>query len=98
MSPPTSMIESAAILAVLATIFGAIFGVIYARFYPLIPDKGLMKGLYFGMMIWLIKDIAAGAYAAITMGAVAVGVSLVAGGVYMWIVYGLVLGALYRKQ
>ncbi|WP_455277336.1 hypothetical protein [[Eubacterium] cellulosolvens] len=93
---PTPVIELTTIFAVLTTFFGAIFGMIYAKFYGSIPSKGVIKGLIFGLMIWFVKDIAAGAYAGFAMGQYAVGINLIVGGSYMWFIYGLVLGYLYK--
>lgn len=77
-------------------IFGAVFGAIYSRFHDLIPGKGISKGLYFGLMIWFIKDIGAGAYTALTMEQAASGIGLIVVGFFMWIAYGQVLPALNR--
>jgi len=90
-------IELVTNMLVLTIFFGVIFGAIYAKFYDSIPGKSAIKGLIFGLMIWLIKDIAAGAYVAFTMREFAVGINLIVGGSYMWIIYGLVLGYLYKK-
>lgn len=86
-------------------IFCIAFGFIYEKIYHSLPGKGIKKGLYFGLMIWFIKDIAAGTFC-IYGGTmipglwewVAVGVNLIVIGVYMWIIYGLVLGYLYKKE
>lgn len=91
------MMYSVAFMIVLGIIFGTVFGAIYSRFHDLIPGKGISKGLYFGLMIWFIKDIAAGAYTALTMGQVATGIGLIVVGFFMWIAYGPVLAALYKK-
>jgi hypothetical protein len=85
-------------------IFCITFGFIYEKIYSSIPGKGIKKGLYFGLFIWFIKDIAAGTYC-IYSGTmihglwewVAIGVNLIVLGVYMWPIYGLVLGYLYKK-
>ena len=81
------------------------FGLLYKRIYNLIPGKGIIKGLFFGLLIWFIKDIAAGAYlifsGTVTAGGlfewVTAGVNLIVMGLNMWIIYGLVLGYLYKK-
>ena len=84
-------------------IWGIIFGMIYAFFYDLIPSKGAVKGLYFGLLIWLIKDIAASSYAVLVLVDIpsaitrALAIDLVLFGFFMWIAYGLVLGYLYKK-
>jgi len=80
----------------LNTIWGTIFGLIYSRFYDLIPGKGIWKGLYFGLLLFLIINISQASY-------------LAAFGSFFWvignfyvafpirIIYGFVLGALYEK-
>ncbi|MCW4033006.1 MAG: hypothetical protein NWF08_06395 [Candidatus Bathyarchaeota archaeon] len=90
---------------VLTVIFCIFFGLLYKRIYDLIPGKGIMKGLFFGLLIWFIKDIAAGAYLIFSgtvvaeglLEWIAAGVNLIVMGSYMWVIYGLVLGTLYKK-
>ena len=94
---PGPLIDVFVSITLLTVIFGAIFGFIYARFYSLIPSEGFKKGLYFGLMIWFIKDIAAGSYVTFVARQIAIGFDLIVGGLYMWIIYGLVLGVLYKK-
>ena len=77
--------------------WGMIGGVGYSFLYSLIPGKGAVKGLYFGLSIWVIKDVAAGSYLALTMMEVSSAIILIFGGFFMWIVYGPVLGYLYKK-
>jgi hypothetical protein len=36
------------------SIWGIIFGAFYALFYDYIPAKGIKKGLYYGLIIWII--------------------------------------------
>jgi len=78
--------------------WGMIAGVAYAFLYSLIPGKGVVKGLYFGLSIWVIKDVAAGSYLALTMMEVSPAVILIFGGFFMWVVYGPVLGYLYKPS
>jgi hypothetical protein len=88
---------TAMIIAIVTTIiFGIIFGVIYSKLFDCIPGQGVMKGLYFGLMIWLIKDITAGTYV-YNMGFPIITTILVWVGFFMWVVYGLVIGYLYKK-
>ena len=77
--------------------WGMIAGAAYAFLYSLIPGKGAVKGLYFGLSIWVIKDVAAGSYLALTIMEVNSAIMLIVGGFFMWIVYGPVLGYLYKK-
>jgi hypothetical protein len=80
----------------LGVIWGTIMGVIYAKFYDRVPGKGILKGLYFGLIIWLIKDIMAGSYLALTMLEIPSAIILLINGFFMWPAYGLVLGFLYK--
>ena len=95
--PVTSQTNSAIAVIVLTVIFGPVVALVYSRFYDLIPGKSLKKGLNFGLMVWFIKDIMAGAYIAFGMMQPIIGVSLIVVGLYLWIIYGLVLGYLYKK-
>ena len=91
-------IAYASVIAIVLTIiFGAIFGAIYSRFHDQIPGIGVSKGLYFGLMIWFIKDIAAGACVGFVEGVIPSAIWLIFIGFFMWITYGPLLGALYKK-
>jgi hypothetical protein len=80
----------------LALIWGTIFGLIYSRYYDSTPGRGVLKGLFFGLMIWFIKDVAAGSYVALIFVAINISTTLILVGFFMWVVYGLVLGYLYK--
>jgi hypothetical protein len=77
--------------------WGMIGGAAYSFLYGLIPSKAVVKGLCFGFSIWVIKDVAVGSYLALTMMEVNSAILLIFGGFVMWIVYGPVLGYLYKK-
>jgi hypothetical protein len=81
----------------LGIIWGSIFGAIYTFVCDLIPNKGIIKGLYYGLLLWLIKDIAAGSYTALMIMNVTVAIDLIYYGFFMWTIYGLILGYLYKK-
>jgi hypothetical protein len=81
---------------IITTIFGAIFGVIYAKVYDSIPGNGIFKGIIAGLTIWLIKDIATGVYLGAERARVSV-IAIIWVGFFIWIVYGLVIGKLYKK-
>jgi len=92
-----SLIRLFALAAIsLGVIWGTIMGAIYARFYDRVPGKGILKGLYFGLLIWLIKDIMAGSYLALTMLEIPSAIILIINGFFMWSAYGLMLGYLYK--
>ena len=82
----------------LSVIWGIFFGVIYGRFFDNIPGKGIMKGLVYGILVWIAKDVAAGSYVALIFMATSISINLILVGFFMWIVYGLVLGYLYKKE
>lgn len=91
--------NSAIYIILLTVIFGTLVALIYSKFYDSIPGEGLKKGLYFGLMIWFVKDIMAAAYIAMPMMQPAIiGVNLIVVGFYVWVIYGLVLGVLYKKE
>jgi hypothetical protein len=99
-APATVTANMTAVLGsmiVLTIIFGAIFGKIYEMIQGALPGKGAMKGLNFGLIVWLVKDIAAGVYIALINNLVSVATGLIFTGFFMWIVYGYVLGTLYKK-
>jgi len=77
------------------TIYGIIFGVIYSKLYNTIPGKGLWKGLVYGLLLFLLSNIFAISYYTVSLNYPA-GAGWV-GGIYVLLVYGLILGALYKK-
>jgi len=82
---------------VITIVFGAIFGAIYQKLYDPIPGTGIRKGVYFGLMVYLIKDIAIAPYLAFIDMQTQLAIDYVILGIIMWIPYGAVLGALYKK-
>ncbi|MCW4032846.1 MAG: hypothetical protein NWF08_05585 [Candidatus Bathyarchaeota archaeon] len=78
--------------------WGMIGGAAFSYLYNLIPGKGAVKGLYFGLSIWVIKDVAAGSYLALTMMEVNSAILLIIPGFFLWIVYGPMLGYLYKPS
>ncbi len=96
-TPSMFMLLGVAHLA-LDIFWGMIAGAAYSYLYNMIPSKGVVKGLIFGFSIWVIKDVAAGSYLALTMMQVNSAIILIIGGFVMWIVYGLLLGYLYKKE
>ncbi len=82
---------------ILSIIFGAIFGMLYEKLYDSCPGEGIMKGINGGLIIWLVKDIAAGVFVGFVHGNIGIATSLIFVGFFMWIAYGAVLGMLYKK-
>lgn len=92
---PTFLIGASVSLS-LNVIWGMILGWIYSRLYDSIPSKGVMKGLYYGLLIWLFKDILAGSYVALMYFEILMAIHLIIYGFFMWTAFGLVLGYLYK--
>jgi hypothetical protein len=82
----------------LGIIWGMIFGVVFKQFYDRVPGDGMLKGFYFGLLIWIIKDVAAGSFAALINLETELAIGLISVGFFMWIAYGPVLGYLYKKE
>ena len=95
--PPGFVAGLVVTVIVLTVVFGAIFGAIYSKLCDSIPGEGVMKGLYFGLMIWLIHDISQSAFLAFVDKEITLAISTVFAGFFIWIVYGLVIGKLYKK-
>ncbi|MCJ7770902.1 hypothetical protein MUP37_04925 [Candidatus Bathyarchaeota archaeon] len=79
----------------LSVIWGTIFGVIYAKLYASIPRKGISKGLIFGLIIWFIAWFRPNLFVASAHpyeGAIWASLRILQA-----LVFGLVLGALYKK-
>lgn len=83
----------------LNVIWGAIFGWIFTKVYNLVPSKGISKGLIFSLLIWVLINIYPTSFYMLVydppLTAMAFGWGVV--GLFIRIVYGLVLGALYKK-
>ena len=85
------------ILEIIVTIaFGAIFGAMYSIYYDSTPGKGILKGLVYGLLLYLISSIRTGVLFA-GYGNLSYAISVFWLGFFTLAVYGLVLGALYRK-
>lgn len=81
----------------LGVIWGMIFGAVYSLLYNCIPGKGVLKGLNYGIFIWLVIDIAASSFIALIGIGINYALSLIFFGFFMWVTYGLILGSLYKK-
>ena len=79
------------------TIWGIIYGAFYAFFYDKIPGKGIKKGLFYGLIIWIIAPLHnAGVMAMYAYYLDAIPYTF-ATFFSIGIVYGIVLGYLYKK-
>jgi hypothetical protein len=77
--------------------WGAVFGAIFGKFYNLVPGKLVMKGLYFSMIILLITSIRTAAYFS-GWDLFQYAISWAVVGFFNAIVFGLVLGYLYKPK
>lgn len=94
---PSNPVVATITFIILSIIFGAIFGMLYEKLYNSCPGEGIMKGINAGLIIWLVKDIAAGAFVGFVDGNIGIATSLIFVGFFMWIAYGALLGILYKK-
>ncbi|WP_455369828.1 hypothetical protein [[Eubacterium] cellulosolvens] len=91
------VLPSAAIIHIgMTTIWAVVFGVIYAKFYDVIPGKGVKKGLVFGFIIYLLADLWAASYFIANQHFQAAS-SFIFSGFFHVIIYGPLLGVLYKK-
>lgn|GEM_PF-1470748 len=81
----------------LNVIWGCLQGIIFARIYDLIPGKGISKGLMYGGLLFLIAVIYFQSY---SFTPDYLPINAVSGflGLVQAIVFGLVLGYLYKKE
>jgi len=99
-SSPAAMVQWLITQIGLNIVWGAVFGWIFSKVYTLVPGKNATKGLYFSLMVWLFFI---GLYPVTffvllygpTMYQLALGWGIV--GFLVRLVYGPVLGALYKK-
>ena len=85
-------------------VWGTIFGMMFAKVYNLVPSKGILKGLYYSLIIYLITSFQVGTWCVVmsvyaNVWPIAI---LMAGGLFgvgsaNATIFGLVLGLLYRK-
>ncbi|WP_455276839.1 hypothetical protein [[Eubacterium] cellulosolvens] len=94
--PPGPITNTIATMIILTIIIGAILGMLYSRLYVSIPGKAILKGIYFGLILWLISIIN-GAYILLVMVEKSISIRLIFVGFFIIIVYGPVLGTLYKK-
>jgi len=96
--PITSITNVVAIELILMIVWGTIINTIFVMFYARIPGKGIMRGLYFGLLLCLLCVIRPHSwgipYAAnpqsLAWGAIVYSLAFIS--------YGIVLGYLYKKE
>lgn len=80
----------------LNTLWGAVFGAMFTKVYNLIPGKGIIKGLYYALTVFLITSFHSATYnAAYATFQHVISMSFV--GFFQAVTFGLVLGYLYKK-
>jgi hypothetical protein len=77
-------------------LWGAIFGAIFVRVYNLVPRKGVIKGLYYGLIVLLMSGLRYSFYQ-LAYGSIDVFWQWILPEVCAFITFGLALGFLYRK-
>jgi len=79
-------------------IWGIIFAILYSKFYRSIPGKGIWKGLVYGLMLYFLSNIYWFSYV-LAYGDPSFITALMPFivGIWVWIVYGFMLGILYEK-
>jgi len=93
-SPPeSSTIYITIVELIINIIWGIALGVFYSRIYDLIPGKSDYKGLFYGLILWLILNVRNVTFNIIYEPHSIFGQIL---GISIWIIYGLVLGILYE--
>jgi hypothetical protein len=91
-----TVVEWSIYTMILTVIYGIIFGVIYAQVYNCFPGEGIWKGALAGLLIWFIKDVTTGIDLGLEQEPISI-IALIWVGFFTWIVYGLVIGLLYKK-
>ncbi len=81
------------VVATMVTIIliGIIYGVIYTKLAPVIPGEARTKGVYYGLLIWIMMDIVAAMLMVSHVGAIYMAFGFVIGGLLVWPAYGFVL-------
>ncbi|OGD53000.1 hypothetical protein A3K80_03610 [Candidatus Bathyarchaeota archaeon RBG_13_38_9] len=95
-APPEAMPSIITSIMVTNIIWGIIAGYGYKLGYDVIPGKGITKGAIWGLAIWVISNIRTVTIMQSHMSPVAITIYLWCG-FFALLVYGIVLGALYKK-
>lgn len=86
-------------LLIINTLLAVIFALVFAILYRGIPGRGLQKGFAFGFLVWLVGvvppvltwyflvNISPGALVYFTIQ-----------GLFEWLVYGIVISAIYKEK
>ena len=77
-------------------IWGIIFAVIYSQAYDVIPKEGVLKGLVYGLFLWVIISIRYVTFDLAYGNPIGV-VGVIFTGFFQYLLFGLVLGILYDE-
>ncbi len=94
---PTMMMLWPFVLFGLIIIWGTILGVIYSKVYDIIPGKNLKKGLIYSLIIFLISNIRVTSFQIPFAQAITWLWTFNIVGFLGLVIYGLIIGYLYRK-
>jgi len=75
--------------------WGIVLGVIYSKVHSLIPGKGVLKGLIYGLFLFVIVTFRMETFL-IPYGAVLNAVGNLFWGIFVWVAFGLSLGFVYK--
>ena len=81
----------------LPIIWGVVVSILYVKFHSAIPGKGLLKAVYFSMMIWLFTGVFPFAFLIYRL-MINTAILYVATDFVARSVYGIVLGIIYEKR
>ena len=73
------------------------FGLIFTRVYDIVPGKGILKGLVYSYIVFLISNIRFSVFQLAFWQCPQWLWSFNILGIFIWTVWGLALGALYKK-
>ena len=83
---------------IIGILWGIIYSIFYSFFYDYIPGKGVKKGLIYGLIIWIVAPFHYAAVVAMYGGHLWAIPYIISAFVSTGIIYGLVLGYLYKKK
>jgi hypothetical protein len=80
------------------TLWGVLFGLFFAMVYDYVPATGIKKGLVYGLIIWIIAILRIGILSTIHGSLNYAIPHTLAGFFSICIVYGSLIGILYKKE
>lgn len=91
--PTEELFSGVSTVTMMGAIFliGILYGVLYTCLSPVIPGEELIKGVYYGLMLWVMVDLVAATIMITGYGAIYMAVDFIVAGGIVWPIYGLVL-------